>query len=169
MEELRKKLESLGEEDRKLVFKLTEERLQETIITFNEQKARLAEIFKFSIPILGALLYQIFTLSEKCKCYKSYIIGILILVLFTVGILIWSVILYLPSGISVKGKQASKVLSDYEPEKNLLVSLIIQYERSIEYNADKLIKRSDHLKALTISILAIGSIAVIVYALAFAI
>jgi hypothetical protein len=172
MEGLRKKLEGLDPEELKLVFELAEERLTETIATFNDQRTRLSEIIKFSIPVLGAILYQIFVLSEKCNCYEQSLIGLTFTVVFAVGIIIWAVTLYIPTEISVKGKPASKLLFDYEPEKNkrnLLVSVIIQYEKSIEHNTGINNRRTKHLTALTITIVATGSIAAVLYALALAI
>lgn len=172
MDELEDKLNLLNEDELEFLLGITEDKLQETIITFNEQKVRLTEIFKFSIPVLGALIYQLFSLHSKEENYDHIKVGILLLVVFSVGILIWCVALYLPSQLAAKGKLASVALSKYNNEvkkKQLLIDRIIQYEKSIKINSNRNKMRSGHLLALTITILTVGSLAAIVFALAFVI
>ncbi len=166
MVDLRKKLSRLKTQDLEIVFKLAELRLEETIDTFKIQRARLTEIIKFSIPVIGALLFQINSVSEKCNCYSNFLIGLVFAIIITLVILIWAIILYIPRGICVKGKRPSKLLSNQKIDSKFYIPIIIQYDKSIGLNSDINERCNKQLTMLTIVIAISGSCAVLLYSFA---
>lgn len=169
MKSLEDKLKSLNEDELRFIFKHAEDRLNETLVTYNDHKSRLSEIIKFSIPVLGALLWYLKELSAKAGNSPVERCLLVIVVIVTLVILFWSVALYLPQDISVKGKRPSDVLDGYEKSKHqhlMLINAIKQYENSIKHNADFNSRRAKKLKYLTRFILYFALLSTSIYVFA---
>jgi hypothetical protein len=163
MTNLNDKLINLDKSQLELILQQAETRLNETLTTFNLQRNRLSEIIKFCIPVLGALVYKAELINTSKELDQNAITVLIILgILATIAILVVSVILYLPTQISINGCSATQLfkngdfntISKESRLKPLLIKYIQQVEEGIDYNIKKNSKLSKHLKTLTIVILA---------------